>query len=106
MAALLSLPTEPIICLYRNCRSLSAANKQLYSVWLENTDYITEAILRSQIPAYKAAIELAILEEIWIKGNKQLSSTNAKKLPIHIFVKRFFHIARCATNTGTWWHAN
>lgn len=111
MAALLLLPTELIICIYKSCTiqtaaSLYTTNKQLYSVWLENTDCITEAILRSQIPAYEAAIELAILEEIWIEGNKQLSSTNAKKLPIHLFVKRFFHIARCATNTGTWWHAN
>ena len=111
MAALLLLPTELIICVYQNCTiqtaaSLSATNKQLYSVWLENTDCITGTILSSRIPAYEAAVELAILEEIWITGNTQLSSTNAKKPPIHLFVKRLLHIARCAVDTGTWWHAN
>jgi hypothetical protein len=110
MAALLALPNELIMWIYAKCptvqdaASLSAANKQLYSIWLEKTDHIAEAILRPQIPAYAAAVELAILEEIWIDGNTQLSSIVGRP-SIHFYFKRLLHIADCASNAATWWNA-
>jgi hypothetical protein len=58
MAALLALPNEVILYIYTKCptlhsvASLSATNKQLYSVWHENTNHIAKAILRPQVPNY------------------------------------------------------
>jgi hypothetical protein len=110
MAALLALPNELILWIYAKCpkvqdaASLSAANKQLHSIWLDKTDHIAEAILKPQIPAYETAVELAILEEIWIDGNTQLSSTVGRP-PIQLYFKRLLHIADCASNAATWWNA-
>lgn len=110
MAALLSLPTELIVCIYANCptlqsaASLSATNKRLYSTWLDDENHIVEAILSPQIPAYEAAVELAILEEIWIKSNTQLSSTMDKP-PIRLYLKRLLQTVDCASNTATLWNA-
>lgn len=110
MAALLSLPTELIVCIYANCptlqsaASLSATNKRLYSIWLDDENHIVEAILSPQIPAYEAAVELAMLEEIWIKSNTQLSSTMDKP-PIRLYLKRLLQTVDCASNTATLWNA-
>jgi len=110
MAALLALPNELIMWIYAKCptvqdaASLSAANKQLHSIWLDKADHIAGAILRPQVPAYEAAVELAILEEVWIDGNTQLSSTTGRP-SIQLYFKRLLHIADCASNAATWWNA-
>jgi hypothetical protein len=107
MTALLALPNELILWIYASCRTLSTAtslavaNKQLYSIWLENTDYIAEVILQSQIPAYEAAVEVAIFEETCAKGNPQLSPTKSRP-SIRFYCKRLLRTADNASNTATW----
>ncbi|GAB7333490.1 hypothetical protein MBLNU13_g05080t1 [Cladosporium sp. NU13] len=107
MAALPALPDELILCIYEGCPTLhsaastSTANKRLYSVWREYTDHIAEFILKSQISAYKAAVEVAIFEETYAKGNPQLSPMKFRP-PIQLYCKRLFRIADNASNTATW----
>jgi len=107
MAALLALPNELILCIYATCptlhtaASLATANKRLYSVWRENTDHIAEAVLRPQIFAYEAAVELAIFEETCAKGNPQLSPTKSRP-SIQFYCERLFRTADNAWNTAAW----
>jgi hypothetical protein len=68
MAALLMLSTEMLIQVFAASDSipdalrLSATNHRLRNTWQEHSTQIIEAILKTSIPAYEKALDLAITE--------------------------------------------
>lgn len=68
MAALLTLSTEMLIQVFGandtvlDALHLSATNHRLHDIWQEHSTHIIETILRTAIPAYDKAVDLAITE--------------------------------------------
>jgi hypothetical protein len=68
MSALLTLSTEMLIQVFAasdtisDALRLSATNHHLRDTWLEHSTQIIDTILRSSIPAYEKALDLAITE--------------------------------------------
>lgn len=68
MAGLLTLSTELLVHIY--CASdtisdalhLSATNRRLQAVWVKHSNQVIRGILKPSIPAYEAAIDLALTE--------------------------------------------
>jgi hypothetical protein len=109
MTTLLSLPNELIIHIYTHAPTLQAAaclsavNRRLRSVWLENTNQIAEPILRRQIPAYDEAVDVAILEaEIYDSPH----SPAKNDYPLHLYVNRLLNNASLASSAVTAWVAD
>jgi hypothetical protein len=109
MTTLLSLPNELIIHIYTHAPTLQAAgclsavNRRLRSVWLENTNLIAETILRRQIPAYDEAVDVAILEaEIYDSPH----SPAKNDYPLHLYVNRLLNNASLASSAVTTWMAD
>jgi hypothetical protein len=102
MAGLLSLSTELLIHVFSSCTtiesaaSLSRVDKTLNSVWRKYNNHIATNVLQQQIPEYADAVDLAILEDLWINGNSQLASTPFTKLPVHLYGKQLLKIAKLA----------
>jgi hypothetical protein len=107
MVGLLSLSNELLIHVFSSCTTitqvacLSIADDTLNSIWLRYKNQIATSVLRQQIPEYEDAVELAILEEIWINKNTRLasivaSSTNNTKIPVGFYAKRLLHNASLA----------
>jgi hypothetical protein len=106
MTTLLSLPNELIIHIYTHAPTLQAAaclsavNRRLRSVWLENTNQIAEPILRRQIPAYDEAVDVAILEaEIYDSPH----SPAKNDYPLHLYVNRLLNNASLASSATNAW---
>jgi hypothetical protein len=104
MVGLLSLSNELLIHVFSSCTtvesaaSLSSVDKTLSSVWRRYNNHIAASVLRQQVPEYADAVDLAILEEIWINGNTQIASTPLTKLPVRLYGKQLLKIAGLAIN--------
>jgi hypothetical protein len=102
MAGLLSLSTKLLIHVFSSCTtiesaaSLSRVDKTLNSVWRKYNNHIATNVLQQQIPEYADAVDLAILEDLWINGNSQLASTPFTKLPVRLYGKQLLKIAKLA----------
>jgi hypothetical protein len=109
MTTLLSLPNELIIHIYTHAPTLQAAaclsavNKRLRSVWLENTNLIAEAILKRQIPAYDDAVDVAILGADIYNSPKSPSKND---YPLHLYVDRLLRNADLAASATNAWAAD
>lgn len=57
----------------------SATHRRLHDIWLEHSTQITEAILKTSIPAYEKALDLAITET-------QLQSSSDEKPPVREYL--------------------
>jgi hypothetical protein len=106
MVGLLSLSIELLMNVFTSCTtiqsaaSLSCVDKTLNSVWRKYNNHIATSILRQQIPEYKDAVNLAILEELWLNGNSQLASKPFTKLPVRLYGKQLLKIAKLATSAS------
>jgi hypothetical protein len=107
MVGLLSLSNELLIHVFSSCTTitqvacLSMADDTLNLIWLRYKNQIATSVLRQQIPEYEDAVELAILEEIWINKNTRLASivasnTNNTKIPVGLYARRLLNNASLA----------
>lgn len=80
MSDLLTLSTELLIQVFAasdnitDALRLSASNRRLHDIWLEHSSQTTEAILRTSIPAYEKALDLAITETRLKSSSKEKPS--------------------------------
>jgi hypothetical protein len=104
MVGLLSLSNELLVQVFsssdtiESAASLSSATKTLHSLWVEHNNQILTNILSARIIDYEAAVELAILEEIWAKANVQLASSTSFRPPVRLYVAQLLHNAKLATS--------
>jgi len=104
MVGLLSLSNELLVQVFsssdtiQSAASLSGATKTLHSLWDEHNNQILTNILSAQTIEYEAAVELAILEEIWAKENIQLASSTSFRPPVRLYVAQLLHNAKLATS--------
>ena len=109
MVDLLSLPNDILMYIYvysctiESAVSLYSVSRRLSSVWLKHANYIAEAILKRQIPAYQDAVNLAVLEEplidkirLAIAGDK---SGSCSSLPFLTSTRRMPRL-KCNGRTG------
>jgi hypothetical protein len=110
MATLLSLPNEILICIYvysttiQSAVSLSGVNRRLRSVWFKHANHIAETILKTQIPAYQDAVELAILEEPLI-DKPRLALPTINQVPVPLYLPRLLQNAGLASSATSAWSA-
>ena len=106
MVGLLSLSNELFLNIFTSCTtiqsaaSLSRVDKTLNSVWCKHNNHIATSILRQQIPEYKDAVNLALLEELWLNKNSQLASTPFTKLRVSLYGKQLLRITKLATSAS------
>lgn len=79
---------------------LSGINQRFRAVWLEHSDQIIASILEPQIPAYKDAVDLAVLEETWTDNSHYVDP-----VPIRLCLPRLLHNADLAASATAGWDA-
>jgi len=105
MVGLLSLSNELLIQVFTSCTtiesamSLSRVDKTLHSIWLKYNGKITRTVLQRQIPEYENAVDLAILEQVWITRNTQLAAPPFSKVTTQLLHNA--KLATSATNART-----
>jgi hypothetical protein len=111
MSPLESLPNELLGGIFdsaldlQSAVSLSAANRRLNGIWRQDTERIAAEIIRSTIPAYERAIELAVAEQ-----RLEDNSTSAnERAPVEYYAQRMLRnhkLAMSAASTFATWLAN
>ena len=87
MVDLLSLPNDILIYIYVHSCTIEpdVSLYRLSSVWLKHANYIAEAILKRQIPAYQDAVDLAVLVEPLI-DKIRLAIAGDKSVPVCLYL--------------------
>lgn len=105
MANLLSLSAELLVLIFSSSPTIQAAtlfsstSQRLRAVWLEHGDIIIASILKPKTPAYKDAVELAILEETWTSDVRPVNP-----IPIRSCLSRLLHNVDLASSATAAWN--
>lgn len=92
--------------------SLSAANRKLAGIWLQNTDLFVTEILKpelSYIVAYEQAVDLVIAEERLEGQLRHSAAFTTTKPPMQYYAARLLHndeLARSAASAFHIWVEN
>ena len=104
MANLLSLSAELLVLIYSSSPTIQTAalfsgtSQRLRAIWLEHGDIIIASVLEPQTPAYKDAVELAILEETWTHDTHPVNP-----IPVRLCLSSLLHNADLALSATTEW---
>jgi hypothetical protein len=70
----------------------------MHSLWTQHNNQILTNIIPTQIVGCKEAVELAILEEIWIKKNPELASKTSTRPRVGLYLETLLQNAKRATS--------
>ncbi|GAB7326993.1 hypothetical protein MBLNU13_g10940t1 [Cladosporium sp. NU13] len=110
MAALEKLPNELIDLIFASAPdihtavSLSATNRWLNEIWLEDSELFAIAILKPSIIAYLQAVDLAIAEERLEGQLRHKHALTTAKPPVHHYAARLLHNDQLAKSAAAAFH--
>lgn len=111
MVGLLSLSNELLMIIYRSsptlheAANLAAANKELHAGWTKHNDAIVAGKLRSQIPDFEHAVDLATRETQLLdtadSSTGNLDPDSEARPPLRACVSRLLRNAELAASGRT-----